>query len=72
MVAQSMALAVLDVFTTPGGDLRTISFPVVGERILPLSSLCIVEGNKGVGARELGTSSSVNYTYQTPGSWESD
>ena len=75
MSAQSMTLAAVDVYAMPGDDLGTISFPVVRERMLPPSSLSVIEGDKGNGARGLGTPSSVDYSCETPrrgGEWESD
>ena len=65
MAAQSIALAAMDVYATSSGDLRTIRFPVVGERMLPRSSLCVVESDKGDRARGLGSPSSVD-SYKTP------
>ena len=37
----------VDVYAIPGGDLRTISIPMMGVRMLLPSSLHVIEGDKG-------------------------
>ena len=75
MAAQSMALAAMDVCATPGGDLRTLCFPVVGGEN-PTTVFCTCrrrqQGGRSEGARN---PSFVHYACKTPRcgcEWESD